>query len=99
MVALSAVTPHVAGLPGRQGGDPGPFTARGVYLGVVAAAKRALGTADVAGVRVAIQGVGSVGGGLARHLAAAGARLVLADVDSNRAKEIGRASCRERVCQ
>src|SRR3546814_12801362 len=45
MVALSAVTPHVAGLPGRQGGDPGPFTARGVYL------------------------------------------------------EIGRASCRERVCQ
>jgi leucine dehydrogenase len=40
------------------------------------------------GVRVAIQGVGSVGGGLARHLAAAGARLVLADVDSARAKAL-----------
>ena len=87
MVTLSAVTRNVAGLPG-QGGDPGPFTARGIYLGVVAAAKRALGAADMAGVRVAIQGVGSVGGGLARHLAAAGARLVLADVDSDRAKAL-----------
>lgn len=88
MVALSAVTRHVAGLPGQQGGDPGPFTARGVYLGVVAAARRALGAADMTGVRVAIQGVGSVGGGLARHLAAAGASLILADIDSARAKAL-----------
>ena len=87
MVTLSAVTRNVAGLPG-QGGDPGPFTARGIYLGVVAAAKRALGAADMVGVRVAIQGVGSVGGGLARHLAAAGANLLLADVDSDRAKAL-----------
>ena len=36
MVALSKTTQHVAGLPGQSGGDPGPSTARGVYLGVCA---------------------------------------------------------------
>jgi leucine dehydrogenase len=84
MVALSQVTRHVAGLPG-QGGDPGPSTARGVYLGVKAAVRRALGRDSVRGVHIAIQGVGSVGGGLARLLAADGARLTLADVDDARA--------------
>jgi leucine dehydrogenase len=84
MVAVSKVTPYVAGLP-HQGGDPGPYTARGVYLGVQAAAKHALGTDDLSGVHVAIQGVGSVGGGLARYLAAQGAKLTLADVDTDRA--------------
>lgn len=87
MVAVSKVTPYVAGLP-HQGGDPGPYTARGVYLGVQAAAKHALGTDDLTGVHVAIQGVGSVGGGLARYLAAQGAKLTLADVDADRAAEL-----------
>jgi leucine dehydrogenase len=84
MVSLSNNTAHVAGLPG-QGGDPGPYTARGVYLGVKAAAKRALGADSMAGVHVAIQGVGSVGGGLARYLAADGAKLTVADVDTVKA--------------
>jgi leucine dehydrogenase len=84
MVSLAKTTAHVAGLPG-QGGDPGPYTARGVYLGVKAAAKRALGADSMAGVHVAVQGVGSVGGGLARYLAAEGAKLTIADVDSARA--------------
>ncbi len=87
MVSLSKVTPHVAGLPGL-GGDPGPYTARGVFLGVQAAAKHAFGSDDMNGVHVAIQGVGSVGGGLARYLAEQGAKLTLADVDANRAGEL-----------
>jgi leucine dehydrogenase len=87
MVSLSNNTAHVAGLPG-QGGDPGPYTARGVYLGVKAAAKRALGADSMAGVHVAVQGVGSVGGGLARYLAADGARLTIADVDAARAEAL-----------
>ena len=90
MVAISKQTRHVSGLPvggdkGAAGGDPGPFTATGVYLGVKAAVKRGLGRDGVRGVHVAIQGVGSVGGGLARLLAADGARLTLADVDQARA--------------
>jgi leucine dehydrogenase len=98
MITMGSVTPFVSGLPPRDGGaggDPGPSTAYGVYLGVMAVAKRALGAATMDGVHVAIQGVGSVGGGLARHLAAAGARLTLADVDSAKgaalAEELGAA--------
>ncbi|MDZ7894438.1 MAG: Glu/Leu/Phe/Val dehydrogenase dimerization domain-containing protein [Sphingobium sp.] len=88
MGVIAKETRHVSGLPvaaGSAGGDPGPFTATGVFLGVKAAIKRALGKNSAQGVHVAIQGVGSVGGGLARHLAAEGAKLTLADVDSARA--------------
>jgi leucine dehydrogenase len=82
MIAISKITRHVCGLPAaadQAGGDPGPSTALGVFLGVKAAIKRALGKDSAKGVHVAIQGVGSVGGGLARLLAAEGARLTLAD--------------------
>ena len=91
MVALRAETRHVSGLPvaaGQAGGDPGPVTALGVFLGVKAAIRRGLGRDEVRGVHVAIQGVGSVGGGLARRLAAEGARLTLADVDPARAQAL-----------
>ncbi|MCW3835539.1 Glu/Leu/Phe/Val dehydrogenase dimerization domain-containing protein [Sphingomonas canadensis] len=88
IAAIASDTRYVSGLPaeaGKPGGDPGPTTATGVYLGIKAAAKRGLGADTMAGVRVAIQGVGSVGGGVARKLAADGARLMLADVDTARA--------------
>ena len=91
MKVVATQTRHVSGLPvaeGGAGGDPGPVTARGVYLGVKAAAKRGLGADDMRGVRVAIQGVGSVGGGVARLLAADGAKLTLADVNAERAKAL-----------
>jgi leucine dehydrogenase len=88
MKVIAEETRFVSGLPvasGAAGGDPGPYTAHGVYLGVKAAAARGLGATDMAGVRVAIQGVGSVGGGLARLLAAEGAVLTLADVNEAKA--------------
>ncbi len=91
MVTIASATKYVSGLPveaGAAGGDPGPYTALGVYLGVRAAAKRALGTDEMTGVRVAIQGVGSVGGGLAKLLAADGAVLTLADVNADRARAL-----------
>jgi leucine dehydrogenase len=91
MVTIASATEYVSGLPveqGKAGGDPGPYTALGVYLGVKAAAQRALGTTDMKGVRVAIQGVGSVGGGLARLLAVDGAVLTLADVNAARAEAL-----------
>ena len=91
MVVIRSETGHVSGLPvasGEAGGDPGPFTAHGVFLGVKAAIARALDSDSVDGVHVAIQGVGSVGGGLARLLAADGARLTLADVDGGRARAL-----------
>ena len=91
MKVIAGETRYVSGLPvasGAAGGDPGPYTAHGIYLGVKAAAKRGLGATDMKGVRVAIQGVGSVGGGLARLLAADGAVLTLADVDEGRAQAL-----------
>lgn len=88
MVEIARHTRYVSGLPvdeqGGAGGDPGPFTAYGVYLGVLAAIKQGLGRDSAKGVHVAIQGVGSVGGHLARRLAADGARLTLADIHEDR---------------
>uniref|UniRef100_S0DG49 Putative leucine dehydrogenase n=1 Tax=termite gut metagenome TaxID=433724 RepID=S0DG49_9ZZZZ len=91
MKVIAGETKYVSGLPvasGAAGGDPGPYTAMGIYLGVKAAAKRGLGADAMKDVHVAIQGVGSVGGGLARLLAKDGARLTLADVDAGKAKAL-----------
>lgn len=91
MVQIAKQTKHVSGLPvasGEAGGDPGPYTALGVYLGIKAAIREGLGADSAAGVRIAIQGVGSVGGGVARRLAAEGAKLTLADVNLTRAKAL-----------
>ena len=87
MSVIARATRHVSGLPvagGQAGGNPGPSTAEGVFVGIRAAVRHKLGR-DLAGVHVAVQGVGSVGGALARKLAAAGASLTLADVDAGRA--------------
>jgi leucine dehydrogenase len=92
MVAVSQQTRHVTGLPARDqaqaGGDPGPFTARGIFYGIKAAVAHKLGTDSLRGIHVAIQGTGSVGGGVARLLASEGARLTLADVNVDRAKAL-----------
>ena len=91
LVTVAKHTRHITGLPvegDAAGGDSGPSTALGVYLGVKAAAARVLGKTDMAGVRVAIQGVGSVGGGLARLLASDGAILTLTDVSPDRANAL-----------
>ncbi|HEY0960017.1 MAG TPA: Glu/Leu/Phe/Val dehydrogenase dimerization domain-containing protein [Novosphingobium sp.] len=89
MVAIAARTEHVTGLPSRDGtaagGDPGPYTAQGIYYGIRAAVMHGLGREELDGVHVAIQGAGSVGGGVARLLAADGAKLTLADLDHARA--------------
>ena len=94
MVAISRRTEHVTGLPsadaGAAGGDPGPFTAKGIYFGIKAAVAHRLGRGSLAGVHVAVQGCGSVGGGVARLLAADGARLTLADIDGPRAAALAR---------
>ncbi len=88
LVAIARRTNHVAGLPvaeGAVGGDPGPHTSYGVFLGVKAAVKRALGKDSLAGLRIALQGAGSVASGFARRAAAEGARLNITDVDQAKA--------------
>ena len=88
MTVIARRTRHVSGLPvagGAAGGNPGPSTAEGVFVGMRAAIRHKLGRDDFAGVHVAIQGLGSVGSGVAERLAHAGARLTVADIDDARA--------------
>jgi leucine dehydrogenase len=69
-------------------GTSAPATANGVFVGIRASAAHAFGSENLEGRTVVIQGVGAVGAVLARQLTEAGARLVLADVDEVRAKEL-----------
>jgi leucine dehydrogenase len=83
MTQVARGTRYVAGLgaaPGEAGGDPGPKTALGVFLGLKAAVKFRLGRADLTDVSVAVQGAGGVGYHLCGMLAAEGAKLSVADV-------------------
>jgi leucine dehydrogenase len=70
----------VRGIPEGGVGDPSPHTAYGVFCGLKATAATALGSDDLSDVGIAVQGLGNVGMGLARHLHEAGARLVVADI-------------------
>ena len=90
MIEIARQTKFVAGLPVETGvgGDPGPHTSLGVFLGIKAAVKRALGKDDLDGLHLALQGAGSVAGGVARHAFAQGAKLTIADVDAARAQAL-----------
>ncbi len=95
MVEVSRQTKFVAGLPNDAsdvGGDPSPHTALGVFLGIKAAVKRALGKDSVEGLHIALQGAGSVASGVAMHASAEGARLSIADIDAAKAKKLADAS-------
>jgi leucine dehydrogenase len=77
-------TQYVSGLPQsgeNAGGDPSPWTALGVFLGLQAAVKARLGKDSLDGLTVAVQGVGHVGAHLCRLLHEAGAKLLIADVN------------------
>ena len=84
MDAMALETKHVSGLSTGVG-DPAPWTAKGVFLCLRHVVERIMERSDLAGVRVAVKGLGSVGGRLAILLKEAGAELILADIDEERA--------------
>jgi leucine dehydrogenase len=99
LLAMAEQTTFVGGIAdkptldgGVRSGDPSPATARGCLVGIRAAVRHALGRGGLEDVRVAVQGLGSVGGRLARLLAAAGAQLVVTDVDHERARGVADAT-------
>ena len=83
MPVIARGTKHIAGYdqPGKTGGDSGPLTALGVFVGLKAAVKHRLGVDTTKGLTVAIQGLGKVGMDLAKRLHAEGAKLVVTDVN------------------
>ncbi|HJZ61305.1 MAG TPA: Glu/Leu/Phe/Val dehydrogenase dimerization domain-containing protein [Miltoncostaeaceae bacterium] len=70
------------------GGDPSPFTSRGVVAAMRAAWCAEQGSGDLADARVVVQGVGKVGSGVARLAAQEGAEVAVADVDAARAASL-----------
>ncbi len=78
------VTPYVGGTS-KGAGDPSVHTATGVLHGLRAVAEFRLGRNNFEGLKVAIQGLGSVGWRVAQHLHDAGAELFVADIDTEKA--------------
>ncbi|MCF6180080.1 MAG: NAD(P)-binding domain-containing protein [Geopsychrobacter sp.] len=90
---MAEESPYVSGItekPSLSGelrnGDPSPSTAFGTFQGLRAAVKYQLQRDDLKGLRIAVQGLGNVGYRLAEHLAKAGARLWVCDIDRQQVK-------------
>lgn len=85
LVTAAEETQHVSGLESGEfaTGNPSPHTATGVYAGILAAAEHKFGSTDLSNKTVAVQGVGHVGYHLTRHLRAAGAKLIITDIDDS----------------
>jgi glutamate dehydrogenase/leucine dehydrogenase len=99
MDLIATVTPWVTGVSEADGGsgDPSPVTARGVLHAIRAVVRARDGAnATLTGCRVAIQGAGKVGAHLARLAVEAGASVVVADVNDDRAQSVA-SSCGGRV--
>jgi leucine dehydrogenase len=83
-------TPWVTGIPKAfgGGGDPSPYTAHGVLMGMKAAVKYRLGQDSLAGLRIAVQGLGSVGSHLVEYLYHEKAQIFVADIDHERVQRM-----------
>ena len=84
MRTIKTQTNFVAGLDDGEAasGDPSPHTADGIFRGLEVAVKHKIGVEGVGGLLVAVQGLGHVGYNLAQRLYKSGARLVVADINS-----------------
>jgi glutamate dehydrogenase/leucine dehydrogenase len=92
MKRMKDMTPYVSGLSPADGGlgDSSILTGLGVFMGIKAAVKHRLGTENMAGLRVAVQGTGKVGYYLMEHLIKAGCQVLATDMNPEalqRAKE------------
>jgi leucine dehydrogenase len=87
---VSQETDHVVGLPDYLGGggDPSPVTAYGVYMGMKASVKELSGSDSLAGKKIMVQGIGSVGEYLVDYLVKENAEVIVTDIYEDRIKEV-----------
>jgi leucine dehydrogenase len=85
------------GIEACPGGDPSPHTAQGVVNAMKAALTYIGARVDFAGVTVAIQGAGNVGSNVARIVHELGAKVIISDIDGDRAKRVADACATEVV--
>jgi len=89
LALMREVTPHTAAATAAARA-PLPVTAYGVMSAIKAAVAHRFGRANLAGLRIAVQGLGHVGFPLCGCLHGAGARLVVTDLDRGRvARAVG----------
>lgn len=83
-------TPWVTGIPKDFGGsgDPSPYTAHGVLMGIKAAVHEKSGNDNLKGLRIAVQGLGNVGFNLVKYLIQEGAKVVVSDIDPDKIKKV-----------
>ncbi|PIU01330.1 MAG: leucine dehydrogenase [Bdellovibrionales bacterium CG10_big_fil_rev_8_21_14_0_10_45_34] len=88
MEHVYAETPWVTGIPEDLGGsgDPSPFTAHGVLMGIKASVSKKLGTDSLKGLRVLVQGLGNVGLNLVSYLHKEKAVITVSDIDIDKVK-------------
>ena len=86
MEYIGMETKHVTGKPEYLGGsgDPSPFTAYGVYMGMKAAAKKAWGSDSLTGKKVMVQGAGNVGQYIVGYLVGEGAKVMICDINNEK---------------
>jgi len=83
-------TSHVVGKPKDEGGagSPSYFTARGVFLGLKLGVKLKLQKSTLKGIKITIQGVGSVGKELMKLLLKEKAEVFVSDINEKTLKSI-----------
>lgn len=69
-------------------GDPGPFTARGVFAGIEETCEHLFGDMSLVGRRVLVQGAGDVGAKLINYLCDAGATVAYSEVDEGAIRKV-----------
>ncbi len=80
MEVMRRRTDYALGTKSSGLGDPSPYTALGVFVGIRAAARHVFGSDDLTGLKVCVLGLGSVGYRVAEMLTEAGARLLVSDI-------------------
>ena len=85
-------TKHVTGIPKSMGGsgDPSPFTAYGVYMGIKASAMYKWGSSSLKDKKIGVEGVGNVGTNLVKYLTKEGAKVYINDINQSRLKIVAK---------
>nr|WP_275440167.1 Glu/Leu/Phe/Val dehydrogenase [Pseudoalteromonas sp. Of11M-6] len=87
VMVMHKETNYVMGLEGKSG-NPSPYTALGTFLGIKAAYQHKYGHQDLAGIKVAVQGLGAVAYTLCKHLHEAGAELFVTDINEESVQRV-----------
>jgi len=88
--AMNEFTAYITAGPNNPIGASGPPTAWGVYLAMLEAVKFHFGKTSLAGMKIAVMGLGSVGYSQAEYFIKDGAKLIVCDLDPKAPEQLVR---------